>query len=218
MNGKSAAIAGLSYHFQFLEKALQNACPIPFVLVSRVVATVIMISTAVKVVSVIDVLIIAVRELIRICVASIIGHRIIVISTCLRVEMLINSLFDTAPSVRVRMVEASTPGIWLFVRISAVLRLEIAFEAFVLVVVLPVRVQLRDFLHAPSHNCRRNNSERKANEEARLALRSPFLTSSTDNPSGVAHRNAKISEAKPPQRINKQIKMHFIFVLVCAAN
>lgn len=39
----------------------------------------------------------------------------------------------------------------------------------------------------------------------------PILTSSTDNPSAVAHRNAKISEAKPQQKINKQIKMHFIF-------
>lgn len=40
---------------------------------------------------------------------------------------------------------------------------------------------------------------------------SPLLTSSTDNPSADAHRNAKIFEAKPQQKIIKQIKMHFIF-------
>lgn len=43
----------------------------------------------------------------------------------------------------------------------------------------------------------------------------PFFTSSTDNPSGDAHRKAKISEPKPEnQKINKQIKMHFIFSTV----
>lgn len=189
------------YHFQFFEETLQDACSISFVVAARIAAmTVIMVvRIAVKVVSVIEIVIISV--LIR--VASIIG---VEVSTCLlRLVMLINSGVEVV-SVRVRPVVIISPGISCFVIWSLV----IAFKVLVLLIILSISsVRLGDFLHALLHDCKHSRKDFSIAQFVGL----PFLTSSTDNPSADAHRNAKVSEAKPQNKINKQIKMHFILRL-----
>lgn len=138
---------------------MQDASPISFVLSMRVtgvvVTTIIMISSAVKVVSVIEVVIIIVRELIRACVASIIAPIEIISSvpTCLRIVMLINSQVE-AVAVRVQVVVvvliviAASPEILI-----SVLVVGFTLEILVFIVVLGIWARLRHLLHAFLNNC-----------------------------------------------------------------
>jgi hypothetical protein len=151
-----------SYHFQFLEETLQNARSFVLSIVIRVIrlisTTIITISTAVKSVSAIEVVIIIVRrrKLIRIWVASsfVVGPRIaIIISTCLRIVMLINSRVEVV-AVRVQMIVISSlPFISVFIELpSTAVRVAIIFKVFIFIVALDIRVRFRDFSHAFLHN------------------------------------------------------------------
>lgn len=96
--------------------------------------------------TVLEVVIIIVRGLIRICVAQ-----IVIISTCLCIVMLINSRVEVV-AVRARMIVITAPRISLFGGLATVRCLIIVLKVFVLVIALGVRVRLRDFPCTFSYN------------------------------------------------------------------
>lgn len=148
-----------------MEETLQNASTIPFMLNVRVIGiiamTIIMTLTAVKFVSVIEVVIIIVRELIRICVASIIGP-IVIISTCLWIVLLTDSRVDIIAVSEQVVIIIIAPWIPIFIRVwIAVIwfRLKVVLKILIFIVVFDVVLRLRDFLHTFPHNWKKRTEE-----------------------------------------------------------